>query len=171
MTNIEFNDLSTNLRKRRMELGLTQREVAERANMPIATYARYEYALNKCEPRYTKMVYIANALNTSVDKLIGLQTTKKQRQENQLLSSLYTSSFSDKMYFIYKNKQYAVSQQDVADIIQNIEQLINQSTVLADKLDNLQLDISEVKTNKTKDTAESIKKSILSTLIQKLATA
>ena len=75
------------------------------------------------------------------------------------------------MYFIYKNKQYAVSQQDVADIIQNIEQLINQSTVLADKLDNLQLDISEVKTNKTKDTAESIKKSILSTLIQKLATA
>lgn len=166
-TNVQFDKLYINLRKRRKELGLTQREVAKHANISVPTYSRYENPTNKCEPKYFTMLHIAEALNTSVDELMDSNIVEKQQQKNQLLSTLYSSSSDEKLYLICKNKQYAISCKDIADIAQNIGQLIRQSTILSDKLEHLHLEPTNMDTVQS----ETIKNSILSMLFQKIMTA
>ena len=56
-----------NIKQRREELGLTQRQVAERANITEAQFQRYEYGKNM--PSVGLALRIAEALDTTIEQL------------------------------------------------------------------------------------------------------
>lgn len=59
-----------NLKYYRKKAGYkTARDLAEVLNIPYASYVAYEN--KKREPKYQTLIQIANALNVSIDKLIG----------------------------------------------------------------------------------------------------
>ena len=57
----------TALQKRRQELNLTQKQVADRIGMPVQQYQRYELA--KRTPSVAVALKIAAALDATVEKL------------------------------------------------------------------------------------------------------
>ncbi|OQX86076.1 MAG: hypothetical protein B6D55_06620 [Candidatus Omnitrophica bacterium 4484_70.2] len=61
--------IAKNIRKYRKKLGLTQVQLAKKANIPYSTYLNIElaYTLN---PSIQMIVKIAKALGVSVDELI-----------------------------------------------------------------------------------------------------
>lgn len=62
-----FNE---NLKAAREALGLSQKEVAERVGVANSTYSLYENG--KREPNVQTIKKIANVLNVSADRLLGL---------------------------------------------------------------------------------------------------
>ena len=66
--------------KAREKAGLTQVEVADKANITEACYQRYEYGYRI--PRADTAILIARALGTTVEMLFGAQnrTTSTNRQ-------------------------------------------------------------------------------------------
>lgn len=61
--------VSKGLKRFRKEYGLTQKEVAEHANVGVRTYQEYEYG--KVVPTATVLIAIANFYNVSIDYLVG----------------------------------------------------------------------------------------------------
>lgn len=57
------------LKFHRTRLGLTQAEVAERANMPQPSYARIESG-RRCDPRLSTALAVAKALRKPIGRLI-----------------------------------------------------------------------------------------------------
>lgn len=68
MLNINFyKKLGANIKKRRIELGLTQQELADRMEMSLNFVGKIEVAFSK--PSLDTVILIAQALETSVSDL------------------------------------------------------------------------------------------------------
>ena len=74
--------MNTNLINARRNKGLTQVQVAEKANITERSYLRYESG--KCVPSVYTAVRIAKALNTKVEKIFPLSSddTPNSQQNN-----------------------------------------------------------------------------------------
>lgn len=66
---VAMNLFSQRLRERRMQLGLYQRELAELAGIKLRAYQLYEQG--KTEPSIDTLIAFADALNVSIDYLVG----------------------------------------------------------------------------------------------------
>lgn len=62
------NTGSSPIAKRRIELGMTQKQLAEVAGCYPKDICRWE--LGKCEPRINSLLRLAEALNCTVDELL-----------------------------------------------------------------------------------------------------
>lgn len=63
-----FIQVGSRIKQIRIDKGLTQKDVAEKLNIPVSTYANYEN--NNREPNSNIIKGIADVLNVSVDVLI-----------------------------------------------------------------------------------------------------
>ena len=66
-----MNIIAENIARRRKELGLTQRELAEKLNISDKTLSRWE--TDKQVPDALMIPEIAKALDTSIGELYGLE--------------------------------------------------------------------------------------------------
>lgn len=64
----------------RNQRGLTQQELAEKADLPFPTYQSIEYATTR-KPNYEIVAAVARALEVSFERLTGLQTIEPQHDE------------------------------------------------------------------------------------------
>ena len=62
-----YKNLGENIKKRRIELGLTQQELADKLNMSLNFVGKIEIAFSK--PSLETLIKIASVLNTNVSKL------------------------------------------------------------------------------------------------------
>lgn len=62
-----YKELGKNIKKRRLELGLTQQELAEKLNISLNFMGKIEVAFSK--PSLDTLIKIAYALGISVSKL------------------------------------------------------------------------------------------------------
>ncbi len=69
-------NISNNLKKLRKERGWTQKQLAKKANVYYAMIFKIEQNFSK-EPTIQTVAKIADALNVSVDMLIGRKFPKK----------------------------------------------------------------------------------------------
>lgn len=76
--------LNVNLRKKRLEYGKTQKEMAKLLNVKRATYGEYERG--KISPPLEKVEMMANIFQMSIDSLIGVKMDSKM-QHTVLTSS------------------------------------------------------------------------------------
>ncbi len=63
--------ISKNIKKYRKKLGLSQDQLARKAKIPYSTYLKIESGYTP-NPSIQAVVNIAQALNISIDSLIGL---------------------------------------------------------------------------------------------------
>lgn len=68
---------SERLKQYRIKTGLTAAEFASRAGLTPSTYRNYESG--KAEPKYKFLVQIADALNVSLDDLLGRENVEYQK--------------------------------------------------------------------------------------------
>lgn len=68
--------LSKNIRKNRQKLGLSQDQLARKANIPYSTYLKIESGYTP-NPSIQTIINIAEALNLSVDEVIGFNLKRK----------------------------------------------------------------------------------------------
>lgn len=71
-------DIGERIRNRRKMLGMNQDELAELASLNRVTVAKYE--TGKFEPGAQALLRIADALEISVDELLGRTTTEQQEE-------------------------------------------------------------------------------------------
>ena len=64
-----MSDLDMNIKIERIKQGLRQQDLCEKANITQTTLSRIE--AGKYLPSITTLVALADALNTSTDKLLG----------------------------------------------------------------------------------------------------
>ena len=62
--------ISKNLKKYRIELGLSQDALARKADLPYSTLIKLESG-NRKDPRLSTLIKLANALEISIDKLVN----------------------------------------------------------------------------------------------------
>jgi len=62
--------IGKNIKKLRLQKGLTQDQLARRANIPFTTLNKIEIGIAK-QPRIGTVNKIAKALNTKIDKLVN----------------------------------------------------------------------------------------------------
>lgn len=79
--------ISERILKRRTELGLTQEELANAINGSQQEIYRYE--TNKYKPSLEKLIKLSDALNTSLDWLVGKDGELALTDEEMLLLDLY----------------------------------------------------------------------------------
>lgn len=78
-------DVGERIKNRRKELGMSQDELAELANLNRVTVAKYESG--KVEPGAQALSRIADALETSVDILLGRSTpTPDETEQNEAMA-------------------------------------------------------------------------------------
>ena len=65
-----------NLRNLRKELGLSQKQVAEKLNISQQTYSDYEN--DKTEPTMDMLVRLANLFGVSIDELLDIEITAEE---------------------------------------------------------------------------------------------
>ena len=70
MEHKQISTLAKNIRKLRKEKGLSQDDLARKANIPFTTLTKIETGVIK-KPSVFTVEQIANALNTSVDHLLS----------------------------------------------------------------------------------------------------
>ena len=70
--------IARNLRKLRLEKGLTQEEIAARLNVTGQAVGKWER--DECYPDITLLPGLANMFNVSVDELIGLDEVNRQNK-------------------------------------------------------------------------------------------
>lgn len=73
-------DIGERIRNRRRSLGMNQDELAELASLNRVTVAKYE--TGKFEPGAQALSRIADALETSVDELLGRNKPEQQTEVN-----------------------------------------------------------------------------------------
>ncbi len=78
--------LSANLRIRRTEIKMTQKELAEKVGVEPATISKYESGMN--EPNIKTLKSIAEALDTSIDELVKEEEDKVDLSKVNLLEIL-----------------------------------------------------------------------------------
>ncbi|WMX17583.1 helix-turn-helix transcriptional regulator [Aureispira sp. CCB-E] len=83
--------LAKNIKKLRKELGWTQAELAEKANLAPVQLGRYEN--EKSIPTIEILVKLAEAMNSSIDFLVFGQTEERANQQiqDQELLTLFSS--------------------------------------------------------------------------------
>ena len=70
-----MNAFAKNLKARRLECGMTQKEVAHMAGVDVETYYRYERGTNS--PRLDRAVWIAAALGIHLADLLPKDQVKE----------------------------------------------------------------------------------------------
>lgn len=82
-----FDDRLKNLR---IQLGLTQKDIAEMLNLPQTTYRNYEQDCR--EPTATTLKRLADFYGVSCDYLLGFESEKKSpeeaEEETEILNSI-----------------------------------------------------------------------------------
>lgn len=78
------SSLNVNLRKKRLEYGKTQEEMAKLLNVKRATYGEYERG--KISPPLEKVEMMASIFQMSIDSLIGVKMDSKM-EHTVLISS------------------------------------------------------------------------------------
>lgn len=78
------NNFKENLRKYRENLNLSQKEFAEKLDINATTYRNYENSSR--EPDYDTLIKIANALDVSIDTLLGVNSNIKASNNNGILN-------------------------------------------------------------------------------------
>lgn len=82
--------LANNLRKRSIELGLTNNEVARRAGLHERRYANY--AIGRREPNVATLVRLAEVLHSSPNELLGFGPTVTRTKRNLQMDRLNAAS-------------------------------------------------------------------------------
>ena len=60
------------LKEERQHIGLTQKQMAEKLNVPLNTYKNYEsHGLRHCEPSIEMLSKMADILKVTIDYLVG----------------------------------------------------------------------------------------------------
>lgn len=91
--------IGENIKNRRKELGLSQREFAKKLNIPFSTLANYEN--NYREPNLETIERIATALEVPIsailskDDMVGLKLEQLHNKIDQFVSGDYSSPFLD----------------------------------------------------------------------------
>lgn len=67
--------ISENIKKHRKKLGLSQDQLARKANVPYSTYLKIESGYTP-NPSIQTVINIAEALNVSIDVLVGRRMQK-----------------------------------------------------------------------------------------------
>ena len=67
--------ISENIKKHRKKLGLSQDQLARKANVPYSTYLKIESGYTP-NPSIQTVINIAEALNVSIDDLVGRRMQK-----------------------------------------------------------------------------------------------
>jgi len=67
--------ISKNIKKHRKKLGLSQDQLARKANVPYSTYLKIESGYTP-NPSIQTVINIAEALNVSIDDLVGRRMQK-----------------------------------------------------------------------------------------------
>lgn len=98
----EIIQIGTRIKKIRLEKGLTQKEVAERLNIPYSTYSNYEN--NNREPNYGTIQEIAKILETSVNRIIYTDTAEITSETANFILSLAGFEISEMGNGIYTVK-------------------------------------------------------------------
>ena len=62
--------LSENIKKYRLKLGLTQEELAQKANLPYNTIIKLE-GKSRPDPRMETLIKLADGLEVTLDQLVG----------------------------------------------------------------------------------------------------
>lgn len=84
-----------NMRKIRLEKGLTQKQVASACGMVDATYRTYE--LGKANPKPATVARIAKALGVSIEEIYGIDLTESPGiQTPNVSSAIYQSILADR---------------------------------------------------------------------------
>ena len=81
-----MNIIAENIARRRKELGLTQRELAEKLNISDKTLSRWE--TDKQVPDALMIPEIAKALDTSIGELYGLEENGQCETSNSHTKNL-----------------------------------------------------------------------------------
>ena len=71
--------VSKSIKKYREKLGLSQDQLARKANIPYSTYLKIESGYTP-NPSIQTIIYIAKALNISVDQLINYNMDNRIRE-------------------------------------------------------------------------------------------
>ncbi len=97
-----MSNLGNRLRKRASDLGLSDAEVARRADLNARRYGFY--VTGDREPNYQTLLRICNVLNTSPNYLLGFESesddekltkSKRLRLENRLVATINMLSDSE----------------------------------------------------------------------------
>lgn len=130
--------IGTTMKRIRLELGLTQKEVAKKANIPYSTYSNYEN--NNREPSIDNLQKIALVLNSSIHELLYSANGLVNADDASFLLRLagyYIKPCNDGMYLIEKIENNIVVQSKkvsnktlskfVLDVSEYIEFIVNKN--------------------------------------------
>ena len=118
--------IGENIKKIRVDAGLTQKELGERLGITSQSIAQWE--TGRREPKYQSMVKIADALNVPVSSLYGISEDNQYKQDaiNQALDlsvqddgRIDTKAFSENLDYEYG----VMSDADIAYVNGEIEKL------------------------------------------------
>jgi len=79
--------LSKNLKRLRLEKGLTQEELAERINITGQAVSKWER--NECYPDITLLPGLANCFGVTVDELLGMQEISNEESLNHVFKEMH----------------------------------------------------------------------------------
>lgn len=113
-----------NLRHYREQAGYSSKDFANLLKIPYATYSGYEY--KNREPKYTMLCKIADALNISLDDLLGRTTNILGINDTDLLKNKIVDIFkhsNDKYFSIANidNKHITFAIKDDTDKLTDVE--------------------------------------------------
>lgn len=83
-----MSDIGNNIRRIRKEKGLTQKQLGERCNPPLADSSIRRYEAGSLVPKYDMVLRIANALDVSVFALLDLSDENTVNELNSIIPYL-----------------------------------------------------------------------------------
>jgi transcriptional regulator with XRE-family HTH domain len=78
----EYLKVGNQMKEARIKKGLTQKEVANKLNMPKSTYANYEN--NHREPKFEIIEKIAASLGVTIEYLVGTNPSNKLENDYEI---------------------------------------------------------------------------------------
>ncbi|MCD8026942.1 MAG: helix-turn-helix domain-containing protein [Clostridiales bacterium] len=101
---MDLNNLGANIKKIRQAKGMTQEQLAERADISVNFMSLIENGKNMSAETLVK---IANSLEVSVDNLMcGATKPSGNKISEQIMQSLYSLDDNEKLFFLDMIKQY-----------------------------------------------------------------
>ena len=98
-----FDNVGENIRKYRKQLGLTQKELAEKSDVSISYIQKLEYGLRKI-PSIKMLEKIAKVLNQPINNIIGDEILSYSNLKTPL-SDYTTYELLEEIKRRFKNKQ------------------------------------------------------------------
>ena len=101
---MDLNNLGVNIRKIRQTIGMTQEQLAEKADISVNFMSLIENGRNMSAETLVK---IANALEISVDNLLnGITEPNSDKISEQILHNLNSMNDDEKLFFLDMIKHY-----------------------------------------------------------------